>query len=164
MKPPPESDDATQARDERARRMAAFRQSGDAAEAAAPEPPEAPTARLHVLLADDEADACRQFEIALSLRGHQASVVYNGAEAVQAVEAATNAMFDVIVMDAHMPIMDGPSAIERIRALPAARLVPIVLLTAYDYTERETQRAGADLLLHKPILPDELVQRLEALV
>jgi CheY-like chemotaxis protein len=86
-------------------------------------------------------------------------IVGDGAEAIQA-EASGH--FDVILMDLHMPRVDGLTAIRTIRAAEAARSAPptpIVALTADALAEHvaATRAAGADFHLAKPIRPDALV-------
>ena len=73
-----------------------------------------------------------------------------------AVEAFQTQAFDVILMDTHMPVMDGLSAIRAIRAIEAERgsgRTPIISLTADALSEqvRDAIRAGADSHLAKPI-------------
>ncbi len=83
----------------------------------------------------------------------------NGRIALDAVSSA-NGSFDLILLDMHMPIMDGPTAIAGIRALGDRRAdVPIVALTA-DAMEGDRERylaIGADGYLAKPIVKDDLV-------
>lgn len=84
---------------------------------------------LKVLVAEDD-DAVREL-VAEMLQhlGHAARCVPNG---LAAVEACTDgeASFDLVLMDLDMPVMDGPTAIRRIReALPGATL-PILVVSA----------------------------------
>src|SRR5260221_2601950 len=83
--------------------------------------------------------------------GHQAVVARNG---TSAVERAGSEAFDVILMDLHMPDMDGVEATERIRKLPLPRFPRIIALTA-DVSERSRERfsqAGIHTIIGKPIL------------
>jgi len=116
--------------------------------------PAAPRAR-RVLVAEDNA-VNRLFLAALLDRmGHRAHFVENGLEALQAVQEHA---FDIVLMDVHMPVMDGIAATEAIRQLEdrAARL-PIVALTADAYADTRTRclAAGMDDVLVKPLgLPE----------
>jgi CheY-like chemotaxis protein len=83
--------------------------------------------------------------------GHQAVVARNG---TSAIELAGREAFDVILMDLHMPDMDGVEATERIRKLPLPRFPRIIALTA-DVSERSRERfaqAGIHAIIGKPIL------------
>lgn len=131
----------------------------DAAEAEAAPDMAAPTPHetLHVLVADDHA--ANRFVVGKLLEtfGCTAEMVENGE---QAVEAARDRHFDLVLMDIKMPVMDGVEATRRIRALsgPAARL-PILALTA-NADERDARAylaAGMDGVTQKPIQPDALL-------
>jgi len=89
------------------------------------------------------------------------------ADGQAAVEAALRETFDVILMDTHMPVMDGLTAIRRIRAMEQRRgtpRTPIVSLSADAMPQHvETaMTAGADLHLAKPITAESLIRSLEA--
>ena len=85
-------------------------------------------------------------------------------DGVEAVEAAKDDRFDVILMDIKMPRMDGVSATRAIRALPGpAGAAPIIALTANaDPDEvREYLAAGMQTVVEKPIKPEKLLEALE---
>ena len=105
--------------------------------ASAPDTPAgAATRRLHVLVAEDHPVNRAYMEAVLEKLGHSAVFASDGATALQAVQAAAAEGFDVVLMDLHMPGMDGFAATRAIRALPAPRgTVPIVALTADAFHE-----------------------------
>ena len=119
----------------------------------APPVPE-PTRARHVLVAEDNA-VNRLFLAALLDRmGHSAHFVENGLEALQAVQEHH---FDIVLMDVHMPVMDGIAATEAIRQLNFSAPLPIVALTADAYADTRTRclAAGMDDVLVKPLgLPE----------
>jgi len=124
---------------------------------AAPAPAPADSARArHVLVAEDNA-VNRLFLAALLGRmGHSAHFVENGLEALQAVQEHR---FDIVLMDVHMPVMDGIAATEAIRRLDAqAAALPVVALTADAYADTRTRclSAGMDDVLVKPLGMPEL--------
>jgi signal transduction histidine kinase len=113
-------------------------------------------APMAVLLAEDNPVNQKLTTILLSRWGHTVTLARNGAEAIDAVMGAS---FDVVLMDVHMPAIDGLEATRRIRAMggPMAA-VPIVAMTA-DVLEGDTARclaAGMDDYVAKPVDPDRL--------
>ncbi len=79
-----------------------------------------------ILLADDSAVNQVLFSEILTSLGHRVVTVGNGAEALEAVQHES---FDLILMDMQMPVMDGVTATQAIRAL-SSRTPPIIGLTA----------------------------------
>ena len=82
------------------------------------------------------------------------------------METATQADFDVVLMDLHMPQMDGLAATRAIRALPAPRGgVPILALTAdaFAETRQRATEAGMNDFLAKPVQPTDLQRSLARL-
>ncbi|MHB1207929.1 MAG: ATP-binding protein [Rhodospirillaceae bacterium] len=114
--------------------------------------PGAPSFRL--LVAEDDASMRLLVDTMLSRMGHGVTVVGDGAAAVTL--AGANA-YDCIIMDMHMPIMNGADAMRAIRkaeaAAGAAARTPIIALTADLVPEhvREFLSAGADVVVGKPV-------------
>jgi signal transduction histidine kinase/AmiR/NasT family two-component response regulator/HPt (histidine-containing phosphotransfer) domain-containing protein len=109
---------------------------------------------LRVLVAEDHAVNRAYLEAVLEKLGHQGIFVGDGHAAVEAVQAqAADSRFDIVLMDLHMPDMDGFTAARAIRAMPPPHgSVPIVALTADAFqTSRELAReAGMEGFLTKP--------------
>jgi signal transduction histidine kinase/DNA-binding response OmpR family regulator len=126
-------------------------------------PEVAPGRALHVLVADDNLINRRLVVALLEAAGHTVDMATNGREAVEAV---VRTRYDVVLMDAQMPVMDGVQATRRIRALPApANAVPIVALTAdaISGAEDRYRGAGMDAYLSKPLSPQTLMATMDAL-
>ena len=91
----------------------------------------------------------------------------NGEEALELLTASSAVPFDLILMDLQMPVMDGYTATERIRALekPVAD-IPIVAMTAHALVEdyQKCIETGMDGYLSKPINLEELFSTLTALI
>lgn len=117
---------------------------------------------LRVLVAEDNAIIAKVMARQLRGLGHEPTVTYDGAEALEAVRQQ---QFDAVVLDARMPGMDGLTAASEIRKRHSSEELPIILLTAEAQLERELwQAAGIDVCLVKPISPDVLRPVLTRLV
>ena len=135
------------------------------ANASAPSVPSQLRARpLKVLVAEDHPVNRQYLAALLDNMGHEAHFTVNGQEAVS---AARSMAFDLVLMDLHMPLMDGVAATRVIRALPdAARsTVPIVALTADAFAETRDRclLAGMNDFLTKPVSPQKLATLLRQL-
>ena len=112
--------------------------------------------RARALLAEDNPTNRIVLAAMLSALGFDVVRVETGAEALA---AAGQRDFSLMVMDIQMPVMDGEEAIERIRALegPRAR-TPIIVVTAHALAgdDKRFEAAGADGVLIKPIVLQEL--------
>ena len=109
---------------------------------------------LRVLVAEDHAVNRAYMEAVLDKLGHHAVFSADGSGAVQAVQAQpAGEDFDIVLMDLHMPGMDGFAAARAIRALPEPRgRVPIVALTADAFHQARdlARESGMDGFLTKP--------------
>jgi CheY-like chemotaxis protein len=115
---------------------------------------------LRILVAEDNAVNQILMQSILKQLGHFCDVVANGVEAVAQVQVAD---YDVVLMDAQMPEMDGLAATRAIRALdlPVAA-IPIIAVTANAMAEdRQAYLAGGmNAYVTKPIDVNELAQLL----
>jgi signal transduction histidine kinase/DNA-binding NarL/FixJ family response regulator len=116
---------------------------------------------LRILVAEDTPANQIVARAMLEKLGHRVQVVSDGGEAVA---AARNGAFDLILMDVQMPGMDGYEATHRIRKLDApVAAIPIVALTAFaQLSDREKAIAvGMSDHISKPIRIDELDAAIE---
>ena len=114
------------------------------------------TRALHILLAEDNEINQKVAVALLKKSGHTVQVAQNGHEAVRAVQ---DGRFDVILMDMHMPEMDGLAATRAIRGMPApASSLPIVALTAAGALSdiQICMDAGMNYFLVKPFRMERL--------
>ena len=131
-----------------------------------------PRRRLNVLLAEDNEINQMLARANLERLGHTVTTVARGEAAVEAVHATMKeetAPFDVILMDLHMPGIDGFEASRRIRALESAQgthRLPILALTADALVETEDRcrRIGIDRCLIKPLDAELLGAAIDAMV
>jgi CheY-like chemotaxis protein len=112
-----------------------------------------------VLVADDNDVNRKLAELILESISAEVVSVENGLEAVRAVEREA---FDLVLMDLQMPVMDGLTAIRRIRAWEVAGRrprLPIIVLSANVMNEHRqaSAAAGADEHIGKPVSVEQLV-------
>lgn len=119
---------------------------------------------LSVLVAEDHVVNRRYLAALLEAMRHEAQFVANGMDAVQAVRSTP---FDLVLMDLHMPELDGVGATRAIRALADRRAatVPIIALTADAFPETRDRclLAGMNDFLPKPVSPSDLAGALRRL-
>jgi two-component system, sensor histidine kinase and response regulator len=120
---------------------------------------------LRVLLAEDNTVNQKLATRLLEKQGHTIQLAVNGREALNALAVGD---FDVVLMDAQMPEMDGFEATAHLRGKEAGtgRRLPIIAMTAHAMKgDRERcLEAGMDGYVSKPIRMDELNRAIEAVV
>ncbi len=124
-------------------------------------------ADLKVLVADDDQDSCISTCEILDGIGMDASWVLTGEEAVERTAAAHEAEddFAAVILDWKMPGMDGVETAKEIRR-KVGDGVPIIILSAYDWTEVEAQarEAGIQVFIEKPLFRSRLVYALKSVL
>lgn len=114
-----------------------------------------------ILLAEDEEDLSRAISTILKFNKYDVTQVYNGLDAVN--ELKEN-VYDCIVMDIMMPVMDGIEALKTLRK--SGNYTPIIFLTAKSETDDKVTGLdlGANDYLTKPFNNKELLARIRALI
>ena len=114
--------------------------------------PPQPGRRLRILLAEDVEENIALAEIRLEQQGHKVVVARNGREAIDRFREGG---VDLILMDVHMPEMDGIEATRRIRGLEgnSGKRTPIIAITASVMTADQDNclKEGMDAVVGKPI-------------
>lgn len=117
---------------------------------------------LHVLLAEDNRINQIVVKKFLQRWGIHLDIVVNGKEALEKVQ---NHLYDLVLMDIHMPEMDGREATRLIRTLPspAHAQTPIIALTAsvLQLDNHWLTEAGLDGFVMKPFEPEDLRAAIE---
>lgn len=126
-------------------------------------PSSPPRRRSRVLLVEDDMTNVLVATGALELYGCQVAAVSNGEQALDAVQATA---FDLVLMDYHMPVMNGLQATRAIRAWEGRTQrapLPIVAITASAMPEERQAclAAGMDDVLVKPFRFDEVEAMLQ---
>jgi two-component system chemotaxis response regulator CheY len=109
------------------------------------------------ILAVDDSKSLRQLLAATLVQaGHQVTQASDGVEGLALAKASH---FDLVVSDINMPNMDGLTLLCHLRALPALKKCPILILTTEMDPElrRRAKEAGATGWIVKPFNPDQLL-------
>ncbi len=116
--------------------------------------------RARVLFVDDVAALRRLAGVVLKKYGADVLAVEDGRRAVQAtLERSRKGFgFDVILMDMHMPELDGKSAVIAIRASGYQGTIIALTGNEDEYTRQQCMDAGCDAFATKPITPKKLIE------
>ncbi|MCF8470080.1 MAG: response regulator [Parvibaculum sp.] len=132
--------------------------------AAEPAPPKVVNAPpMRVLVAEDNEINALLTRTLLEHTGHEVRLARNGAEAIAALESDSTGEVDLVLMDLHMPGVDGFEATARIRALDTSHAhLPIIALTANAMADdrQACLDAGMDDYLSKPVAASALGEML----
>jgi len=119
---------------------------------------------VRVLVVDDQPDTRELIDFILEQAG---ATVTSVASAKAALQALAQSKPDVLLSDIGMPEVDGYTLIRTIRALPPEQggQIPAIALTAYagESDQQQSQQAGFQMHLPKPVEPDTLVAALARL-
>jgi two-component system sensor histidine kinase RpfC len=123
----------------------------------------AATAKLRVLVADDNATNREVLGKILERSGHGVTLVNDGEQALDAIERDAH---DLVILDRNMPGLGGVEALQALRLMTRGReRLPVIMLSA-DVTpeaKREALEAGADVFLSKPIEALRLLDEMQRL-
>lgn len=115
--------------------------------------------KLRVLLVDDDRINRLAVHTLLHQQGHEVVEAENGA---LAIELLRQEKFDLVLMDVHMPVLDGVAATQQIRAMaePVVAGIPIIGLTAsvMDDERRYYLEVGMNAVVQKPVVLEQLLQ------
>jgi DNA-binding response OmpR family regulator len=111
-----------------------------------------------ILICDDERDIVSALKIYLEAEGYETISAYNGEEALEIIEKNE---IHLLLMDIMMPVLDGISAIARLRE---SSNIPVILLTAKgeDTDKILGLNVGADDYITKPFNPVEVIARVRS--
>ena len=112
-----------------------------------------------ILIVEDTADLRDLLTIVISRLGHEVAIASTGKEAVEHASAIKP---DLILMDIGLPNLNGVEATKQIKAEPATKHIPVVILSALPMSPhgRHAIEAGAVEILQKPVSIIDLEQTL----
>jgi CheY-like chemotaxis protein len=116
---------------------------------------------LRVLLVEDDRSLRRYLEVVLRSKGYEVTVAVDGLEAMRVTLTAS---VDVVVTDAIMPNLNGYELLRFLRNTPHLSHLPIILLSALEIKEGDSESDRADVYLSKPVSPESLIECMEELM
>jgi two-component system, cell cycle response regulator DivK len=111
-----------------------------------------------ILVVEDQADNRRILQDLLTSAGYEIILAENGQEALEVVARERP---NLILMDIQLPLLDGYEATRLIKANPALRAIPIIVITSYALSgdENKAKVAGCDAYFAKPFSPRALLAK-----
>ena len=114
---------------------------------------------INALIVDDDQSTCEYIQLLFDRCGARCAAVNSGVDAISAFRDSIekNDRFTMCMVDWRMPGMDGIATVKQIRKL-AGNDVPIIIVTAYDYTEiaEKVKDAGVTMFVAKPLFQSSL--------
>ncbi len=114
---------------------------------------------VNALVVDDDVNTCDYIRLLFNRSGVKCATVTSGADALKAISLAVEKKeyYTVCLVDWRMPRMDGIETVERIREIAGENL-PMIILTAYDFTEVADKAASAGVsgFVSKPLFQSSL--------
>ena len=116
-----------------------------------------------VVIAEDEPDIRDLIKFTLQFAGYE---VFAGGNGEEGYELAKREKPDLVLMDVRMPRMTGYEACRKIKSDPELKHIPVIFLSAkgQDSEIQSGLDAGAEEYLLKPFAPDQLTERVRAVL
>lgn len=118
-----------------------------------------------ILLIDDDADLIELAKMVLAKRPYDVLAAYSGEEGLEKAKADTP---DLIILDVIMPVMDGFTVCQQLKASPETARIPVIMLTGFSEKVGESTVAVSQGLtldavdyLEKPLDGQQLLERVE---
>ena len=119
--------------------------------------------RPRVLVADDNRTNLMIVQHILTAAGYEVDTATSGTEAL---ERMASTRYRLVILDMHMPQIDGIAVLRRFRLMRARRRVPVIVLTANVtlQAQQDCAEAGADAYLSKPVTSNDLLSEISRLM
>lgn len=126
-----------------------------------------------IMVVDDQPDLVDGIKLILEVEGYEVWTAANGQHALDKLETAfmkrneeggKKALPDLVLSDIMMPVMDGYTLFERVKANPYLKGIPFIFLTAKvdDVDIQRGKNLGVDDYLTKPAQPDDLLSTIRS--
>ncbi len=121
---------------------------------------------LNVLIVDDSGTMRSILSKVLRLSGFEVGEIMEAENGVAALELLSREWIDVILLDIHMPVMDGIDLLKKMKSDDIQQNIPIVLVTTEAREERlsEAMELGAKAHVKKPFQPEEIREILNSIL
>jgi len=118
---------------------------------------------IRILLVDDVVQNIYFLGKLIEINGGKSYAAKNGKEAVVVFQKNN---VDIILMDLHMPVMNGFEATYRIKSLTGDKFIPIIICSAYAKDEiiAKAQACGADDIIEKPVKQDIFFSKINSMI
>ena len=114
----------------------------------------------YILVVDDDMDFREGLRAALEMKGYQVEEAANGRDALEQIEKKPPLL---VLLDLQMPVMNGRELLQKLRAAPGTKDVPVVIISGFGF-EWEAELMGAQGYVGKPFEPEELERTIAALL
>src|SRR3954467_336954 len=114
----------------------------------------------YILVVDDDEDFRTGLRTALEMKGYQVDEAANGAEALPKLTEKPPLL---VLLDLQMPVMNGREMLQRMRATPELKEVPVVIISGFGF-EWEAELMGAQGYIGKPFEPRDLEKTIAQLL
>jgi len=111
-----------------------------------------------ILVVEDEPRILRFLSISLKVSGYNVVSTMRGDEAIDLVKSEKP---DIIILDVFLPGADGFEVLKELRTFSQ---LPVIVMSARDSMGPEALKLGATEFLVKPFKPEQLVQRIKAIL
>ena len=118
-----------------------------------------------ILLIDDDVDFVEATKMILESKPYEVVVAYEGEEGLRKAREGNP---DLIILDIIMPVKDGFTTAEQLKADPHLSKIPVLMLTSFTERGGETSipasrglELEAEDYIEKPVSPEELLRRVE---
>lgn len=112
----------------------------------------------NALYVEDNPDNVAIVKLILEVSGYDVMIAGDG---IEALNLAAMHKFDFIIMDLHLPNMNGIEATTRLKNNPKTADIPIIALTADIHSRELFMSAGCDIYLNKPIHQAKLLRTVQ---
>lgn len=116
---------------------------------------------INILVVDDEPMFLQLYQLHIQRTGYQVCTAENGLQAWDILSDPSRSI-DLIISDVQMPDLDGYGLCRRVRENPATHNTPFIFVSGLVTLEEKLKgyAAGGDDYLTKPVIPEELVQKI----